>query len=106
MRLTKKLAIAKTIEMWEELAETGSERKHETKAAREWEGDLASDCFLCEYNDRHGGDDPINCSHCPYDRAFGRCSIDDMPFGKWADAETLEERKKYAKLFLEEVKTL
>ncbi len=101
MRLTRKRAIELSIELWEWLAETG-------KAKWEWEGwkrygETEADCFLCEYNDRKKpqikGD---SCHYCPYHK----CYTEGDYFELWEYAKTPEGRKKYAKLFLEQLRTL
>lgn len=100
MRLTLKNAIKWTKELWAWLAETGK-RKEDWP---EWEkyGEMAADCFLCEYANRHGH----GCSVCPYDRRFGYCSNEGTYFNLWDNSVTAEDRKKYAALFLKQLEEL
>ncbi len=106
MRLTEREAIDKTVELWTWLAETGREKE----GWPGWEkyGGLDEDgncdevenlCFLCKYTD-------TNCEECPYAKEFGECSNEDTPFSKWAGARQTRTRKKYATLFLEQMKLL
>jgi len=108
MKLTAKEAVEKSIELWEWLAETG-EDKYEWD---EWErnggkysNDIDGDCFLCEYV---GQQSSANChSACPYYAKYGdTCCKEGFPFEEWEAAESNRNRKKYAKLFLEQLKTI
>ena len=106
MRLTKKKAIEISIELWTYLAETG-EQKFEWL---EWEryGEMQCDCAFCEYDKRHSND----CEHCPYYEVFGSCESNpwerEAPtiFDNWNSAKTPKARKKYATLFLEQLRRL
>lgn len=103
MKLTKKKAIEITIELWTFGVETG-------KGKRDWDGwgkygKMDNDCPLCEYILRIKS----NCEDCPYLQKFyhcigssGRLSI----YEKWCNAKTPKTRKKYAKLFLGQLKQL
>ena len=101
MKLTRQEAIDKSIELWEWLKETG--KKKDDYA---WKGeDVASLCYLCEY----AGYSPTdgNCSRCPYHKLNQkRCWESGTNYYKWEIAETPRTRKKYAALFLEELKAL
>jgi len=107
MRLTKKKAIEISIELWTWLAETGKE-KWEWSGWKKY-GHMLCNCALCEYDNRAcerlGGE---WCSHCPYYKRFGDCQGEEefTAYANWAEAETEEERKKYAALFLEQLKQL
>lgn len=113
MRLTRKKAIELSIELWEWLAETGSGEKSEWP---EWgnygEVIYLADCFLCEYGNRNINPKNIEdkywteCGACPYHKKFGRCCNDNTPFWLWAEEEEIEPRKKYALLFLAQLKEL
>ncbi len=105
MRLTKEKAIELSIELWEWMAKTGTEYKDQWTGWEKYALTSKNDCFLCEYNDMQGGRSLIDCSYCPYFEKFGRC-VDNSIFGKWAYTETKRTRKKYAKLFLEQLKEL
>ena len=101
MKLTKKKAIEISIELWTFLAETGGQKL-------DWNGwnkygYMSASCPLCEYSRGL-------CKSCPYYKKFKPCcSLGDKPvtiYDYWEAAKTLETRKKYAKLFLEQLKEL
>ncbi len=98
MRLTKKRAIDLTIELWEWLAETGKERG----GWGGWDkyGEHAWNCFLCKYDSRKRTN---ICNSCPYYIMFGSCSKLGTPYQKWHSEVVTTTRKKYAKLFLEQM---
>jgi len=103
MRLTKKKAISLSIELWEWLAESGNASKGRWS---EWGkyGDVSCDCFLCEYTKQKEDGD---CDNCPYTLKFDLCCVGKFKeFSKWDDAKTPETRKKYAKLFLTQLREL
>lgn len=106
MRLTKKKAIELSIELWTWLAETGKEK--EDWPSWEQYGETTCECFLCEYSDRHPtAVNPYVCyASCPYYQRFGCCYRDKEPYDLWLCAKTARTRKKYAKLFLEQLQTL
>ncbi len=99
MRLTKKKAIELSVELWTWLAETGKEKL-------DWPGweqyeDITSECFLCEYADRHSG-----CDDCSYRQKFCYCCEGDSPYSLWHLFQAARTKKKYARLFLEQLKQL
>ncbi len=101
MRLTKKKAIELSIEQWEWLAETG-------KYKSEWPGwekygNVFFGCFLCA---RHLEEEGSDCQTCPLYKEYGYCSDGKSHFAAWDKAKTESTRKKYAKLFLEQLKGL
>ena len=102
MRLTKRKAINITIEEWEWLAKTGK-RKLEWPG---WEkyGQMESGCPLCEYGKQRNPSTYSACMYCPYHQKFGYCL--DSYFQDWVTATTIEGRKKYATLFLEQLRKL
>ena len=102
MRLTRKKAIEISKELWAWLAETGK-LKHKWPKWEEY-GDMAEDCPLCEYQDRkrHHAED---CPDCPLMQTMG-CYCWSTYFGLWEHSDNHVERKKYAKLFLEQLETL
>lgn len=111
MKLTEKKAIKISIELWEWLAETGK-HKHEWQG---WEkyGRMSNNCPLCQYRQVKGGEYSIDCSVCPYYQTFGRCYTregDDTQcatlYEKWDSSESPKTRKKYASLFLAQLKQL
>ena len=95
MRLTKKLMWKVVIELWEWMTETGSFSKYKWPGWKEY-GKMDAFCPLCEYyNMQHHG----SCTSCPIDFC-----IDDYAYGKWDEAKTKLTRKKYAGLFLAQLK--
>ena len=106
MKLTERHAIEKSIELWTWLAETGN-RKGDWDGWGEWKGELQKHCFLCEYSLQEGGGYP-GCLHCPYyakydERCFPKFG---SPYLEWENARSEHDKKKYAKLFLNELKAL
>ena len=101
MKLTKKPAIELTQWMWGEMAETGETKEEWIERHPQYE-ELDSWCFLREYANQFG----FHCGHCPYFQKFGGCCDEDAPYDKWYEALTPKTRKKYAKLFLEQLKQL
>lgn len=106
MILTKKKALAITIELWEWLAETG-------KGKGSWSGwdkygRMGAYCPVCEYAARH--DRRFGCEGCPIKDKFGSCY--STYYRYWEDADTTDDseysdnRKKYATLFLEQLRQL
>ena len=94
MKLTKKKAIEISIELWTWMADTGRKCKRSWTG---WEkyGRMQDDCALCEYTK-----EPLDaCNDCPTD-----CY--ESAFYDWRKAENKGERKKYAALFLAELKEL
>lgn len=109
MRLTKKKAIEIVIELWTWLAETGCERKIEWT---EWDkyGEMENDCPLCQYRNQSKRHTHGYCPTCPYYKMYGCCytpgGLGFTLYEEWEVAGTKTERKKYAKLFLEQLKQL
>ena len=97
MRLTKKKAIEISIELWSWLAETGG-LKEDWPGWEEY-GEMNASCALCECA---GG----VCSKCPYRTRFSHCCENGTPFDKWDLARTPKPRKKYALLFLGQLREL
>ena len=105
MKLTKKRAIERTIEHWGYLAETG-------KLKGDWDkleeyGYALHNCFLCGYS--HSANSL--CRKCPYQKHFHympsySCQAGESPYSAWLDARTKAGRKKYASLFLEQLRSL
>ena len=99
MRLTKKKALDISIELWEWLAEDGSRRKSDWPGWGKY-GGMRADCPLCEYTSRAEHRDQI--SLCRYTCLLKGCY--SLSYGRWALAEIKSDRKKYAGLFLEQLK--
>jgi len=96
MKLTRKKAIELCIELWTWLAKTGKYKEDWPK----WKeyGKKLHNCWFCAYKKM--------CSLCPYYQKYGHCNSADTYYNKWKDAKTSRTRKKYAKLFLAQIKTL
>jgi len=109
MKLSKKKSIKLCIELWTWLAKTG-ELKGEWSGWKEY-GHAFLNCWFCEYSRkqeiRYGNH--LSCKYCPLitsgltKQKEGWCSV---YFAKWKVAKTPRTRKKYAKLFLEQIKTI
>lgn len=108
---SRKRHIELCIELWTWCAKTGRPKE-------EWpgwieHGSIVNECWFCEYdsslyqrystsvlNYQH---DLIDCFYCPLKRHFGvHCSV--TPYRKWYKATTKSTRKKYAALFLLDIK--
>ena len=106
MELTERESIDKSIELWTWLAETGREKYGWPEW--DWNGggyeEVESDCFLCEYRSQHSD---LCYKDCPYSQKFGGCFTGEVPYYKfWDKSDTEEGNKKYASLFLEQLKQL
>jgi len=108
MKLTRKKAIELCIELWTWLAKTG-------KSKYDWPGwetygyFIENDCWFCEYGSRQEKRYLSNktcCEYCPLFATFGEngCYNPECAYKKWDFAQTPRTRKKYAKLFLEQIK--
>ena len=93
MRLTKKKAIEISIELWTWLVETGRGHKQEWDGWDKY-GEMVDECALCEFS-RNG------CSACPLELMFGGCK--ESFYDNWRCGATTKSRKKYARLFLEQL---
>jgi len=113
MRLTHKKIIELCIELWTKLAKTGN--KFKSRAIR-WEDYItlkeardARYCWFCIYNNRKArkpqNESSCSCA-CPYHKKYGFCGHYDSPFRFWLLAKTKSDRKKYAKLFLEQIESI
>ena len=101
VKLTEKKAIELSIKLWTWLAETGQEKTEWS----DWNkyGYMKSQCFLCEYADTCGH----GCSDCPYYKKFRFCVNSNTNYERWARGTTKRtKKKKYAKLFLEQLNQL
>ena len=102
MRLTRERAIKLSIELWEWLAESGGEKGEWPEASKYWGDGEQRYCPLCDYDNQFAG---ASCSHCPIVKVY-EDGCHSVAFGHWTKAKTPEKRKKYAKLFLEQLRTL
>jgi len=96
MRLSRKKAIELCIELWTWLAKTGREKEDWPR----WKiyGDyVVNDCWFCEYSKE------VGCSRCPLEKKFS-LTCGSTFYGNWTRARFPRTRKKYAKLFLEQIK--
>jgi hypothetical protein len=105
MRLSRKKAIELCIALWEWLAKTGKYKE----AWPEWDkyGNITCDCWFCEYDERQKKrhKEKRACIYCPFRRKWDvHCS--KTFFENWEDAKTPRTRKKYAKLFLAQIKEI
>ncbi len=109
MRLTRKQAIELSIELWEWLAETGN-KKGDWPGWENYDVSCTKNCFLCEYDNRRTSpycfDDYNLCRFCPYYAQFGDCDTGASPYSLWHTDSDINSRKKYAKLFLAQLRTL
>jgi hypothetical protein len=113
MRLTRKKAIELCIELWTWLAETG-------KAKEDWPewkkyGEIRHRCWFCEYtvyreSVNKNKEGSICGKYCPL-KVYGGCiggidGKDGTFYNGWDDAIFPRTRKKYAKLFLKQIKAI
>ena len=109
MRLSRKKAIKLCIELWTWLAKTGKKKVEwpEWEKYKAYNKPIDShttyDCWFCEYGyQRNTMSD--RCKSCPYNRKYGHCFNPESYYDLWEEAKTPLIRKKYAKLFLEQIK--
>ncbi len=95
MKLSEKEALDIAIELWGWMTETGSDNKEDWPG---WEkyGRMLLSCPLCKYCLEE------LCQECK-DCIIYSC-VNDYAFGKWEVAKTKSSRKKYAGLFLAQLK--
>ena len=111
MKLTKKKAIQLSIELWEWLAETGLDKEDwpefsggDDDESFTYKGRyIDNGCFLCEKYQY--ADLTFDCSKCPLSvgKTYG-CY--ETAYQSWERVRTKIARKKYAKLFLEQLRSL
>lgn len=106
MRLTRKKSIELCILLWSWLAKTGK-KKWEWPGWKKY-GDIKEQCWFCEYAEYRESKSvkewykKDTCvDFCPLPTYCG-----DMAYLKWHYAKTPRTRKKYAKLFLGQIKKL
>ena len=106
MRLTRKKAKEFCIRMWTRFARTGETKADYKYTKEELKYCLSdrpnNDCWFCEYDTQH----KKVCRSCPLGGGPNRCLDEDMYYEQWEDAKSPRTRKKYAKLFLEQIKSL
>lgn len=106
MELTREDSIRIAIELWTWLAETGALK-------REWPGwkkygEMDASCPFCVYGEQqvHLEVTETACDACPYYWEFDDCCGKDSPYYRWCRVKTRRVKKKYAALFLEQLKQL
>ena len=107
--MNRKEAIDIAIELWEWMAETGAEDKHEWPSWGRHGGAMYLSCPLCEYSYRsiYGTPHiPGLCEPCPYYKRFGRCYKPNSPFYHWRSCVGEAGQKRNAKKFLEQLYVL
>lgn len=109
MRLSRKKIIELCIMVWTWCARTG---KHKS-AWPDWDKYdfwVKSDCWFCHFdNNTTKGKDRIlggHCDYCPYYEKYGHCDKTGTFYNLWDKAKTPKTRKKYAKLFLKQIKSI
>lgn len=106
MRLTLELAKKICLELWTFCAETG-EGKEDWPG---WEtyahyGYFPALCPFCRYDEEMNAEEYMGaCEYCPIEAEFGDCS--ETYYQAWLEAKQKRTRKKYARLFLEQLKEL
>jgi len=112
MKLSRKKAIELCIELWTWLAKTGKKKgdwpkwkKYENYALPKGSAVL-HDCWFCEYGYQMTSRSYARkCEYCPLIRKLNmNCGDGKCFYEKWEDVRTPKTRKKYAKLFLEQIK--
>ena len=106
MRLSKKKAIELCIELWTWCALTGKP-KEDWPRWKEF-GYVINHCWFCKWDNRQRKRYNFrekSCHYCPIYKEFGfLCLHKNCFYERWENAKTPRTRKKYAKLFLEQIK--
>lgn len=100
MRLSRKKAIELCIELWTWLALTGKLKKDWPKWKKYKLVSPTTYCWFCIYDEQFMDD----CDKCPLVPKYTGCS--GTYFANWVSARFPRTRKKYAKLFLEQLLTI
>ena len=105
MKLTRKKAIELCIEVWTWCTESGALKCDYPYSKKQLRYVVRNDypeshCWFCEYCLQHKDN---GCKGCPLG---GENKCEDMAYEKWDKAKTPRTRKKYAKLFLAQIKEL
>jgi len=107
MKLSRKKAIQLCIELWTWLAKTGKQ-KVEWPGWERFDETISSSCWFCHYSEqqeeRYDNDD--SCRYCPLTKAGSHCMNKGSFYKMWAESKTPKTCKKYAKLFLKQIKTI
>lgn len=109
MKLTRKKAIELCVELWEWLAITGGKKK-DWPEWKKYDGAM-NNCWFCEYQEQQVKRyKPRNeckngfCRYCPLTKIKINCLDADCFYIQWDSAKMPRTRKKYAKLFLEQIR--
>ena len=94
--LSKEDAVKYCRMIWDELAETGGNSKRNIKCV---DVTMFTDmCPACHYGDLNS----TRCTECLFIWSDGGdCQGECGEFGEWQDAETIKDRKKWAKIISE-----
>lgn len=106
MKLTRKKAIKLSIELWEWMAEKEERYKDDWPKWKEF-GGMENNCPLCEYVGHEGT--KMNCPKCPLGWGMYGCEeADHSMYREWKESiwQIKPTRKKYAGLFLAQLKEL
>ena len=111
MRLTRKNSIELCIELWTWLAKTGKEKgeyvftEEHAGYCKRYEKEPCSLCWFCEYGSRKVGG-WRKCESCPIKEDGPYQCLHYTAYGSWERSKQTRTRKKYAKLFLAQIKAL
>ncbi len=100
MRLTKKLALQITEELWTWLAEEDGRKKEDWPEWGKYR-EMDHDCALCEYTGLESRFKE-DCSGCPYREKFCHCQNELSPYNDW----WATGKKIHAQAFLEQIRSL
>ena len=108
MKLSRKKAIELCIELWKWLAKTGKQ-KMAWPGWKKYGYEITALCWFCEYGEKQllrYGKDVHRCYYCPLHLGHIGCRRGPCAYNEWALARTSRTRKKYAKLFLAQIRSL
>ena len=100
MRLIRALDIS--IELWERMTK-GANYKRTWIGWKKY-GQMTNDCPLCEQREEEYDLCAAGC--CPLAGVEGYGCQEEYQYNNWRQAQTRGQRKKYAKLFLQELKDI
>lgn len=106
MKLSRKKSIELCVELWTWCAETGEDKEDWPR----WPefGSISNNCWFCEYDYnqwlKYETHSLSECFYCPLKKHFSHCT--KAIYGKWVEAKTRRTRKKYAALFLAQIKEI
>ncbi len=95
MKLTKKEALEKTIEMWTWLAEHPEAEKKDYFKENNISNRPICDCYCCQYALEINA--KSRCRYCPAWFDTNGCYVDNSPYFKWRyEKDSKSKRTKYA----------